>query len=168
MSIFVHISMSKARVAAFEAALTDRVHLGADNYGPVVGRTTRAMGDGRTLQQTRCHCGSIWDGHTWGPGKKEWEAHVGSMKHLAWVQSASRKRAAPPYAGPPRARSPPPDSRTSERRISFTTRELFSHHRRDHISRALRAAAHSRSSAREDTPSVPAARSLPHTRKTVP
>ena len=87
----------KARVAAFEAALTDRVHLGADNYGPVVGRTTRAMGDGRTLQQTRCHCGSIWDGHTWGPGKKEWEAHVGSMKHLAWVQSASRKRAAPPY-----------------------------------------------------------------------
>ena len=25
MSIFVHISMSKARVAAFEAALTDRV-----------------------------------------------------------------------------------------------------------------------------------------------
>ena len=79
----------KARVAAFEAALTDRVHLGADNYGPVVGRTTRAMGDGRTLQQTRCHCGSIWDGHTWGPGKKEWEAHVGSMKHLAWVQSAS-------------------------------------------------------------------------------
>ena len=79
--------MSKARVAAFEAALTDRVHLGADNYGPVVGRTTRAMGDGRTLQQTRCHCGSIWDGHTWGPGKKEWEAHVGSMKHLAWVQS---------------------------------------------------------------------------------
>ena len=72
--------MSKARVAAFEAALTDRVHLGADNYGPVVGRTTRAMGDGRTLQQTRCHCGSIWDGHTWGPGKKEWEAHVGSMK----------------------------------------------------------------------------------------
>ena len=43
--------MSKARVAAFEAALTDRVHLGADNYGPVVGRTTRAMGDGRTLQQ---------------------------------------------------------------------------------------------------------------------
>ena len=87
MSIFVHISMSKARVAAFEAALTDRVHLGADNYGPVVGRTTRAMGDGRTLQQTRCHCGSIWDGHTWGPGKKEWEAHVGSMKHLAWVQS---------------------------------------------------------------------------------
>ena len=78
--------MSKARVAAFEAALTDRVHLGANNYGPVVGRTTRAMGDGRTLQQTRCHCGSIWDGHTWGPGKKEWEAHVGSMKHLAWVQ----------------------------------------------------------------------------------
>ena len=72
--------MSKARVAAFEAALTDRVHLGADDYGPVVGRTTRAMGDGRTLQQTRCHCGSIWDGHTWGPGKKEWEAHVGSMK----------------------------------------------------------------------------------------
>ena len=100
--------MSKARVAAFEAALTDRVHLGADNYGPVVGRTTRAMGDGRTLQQTRCHCGSIWDGHTWGPGKKEWEAHVGSMRHLAWVQSASRKRAAPPYAGPPRA--PPPKS----------------------------------------------------------
>ena len=88
MSIFVHIAMSKARVAAFEAALTDRVHLGADNYGPVVGRTTRAMGDGRTLQQTRCHCGSIWDGHTWGPGKKEWEAHVGSMRHLAWVQSA--------------------------------------------------------------------------------
>ena len=43
----------KARVAAFEAALTDRVHLGADNYGPVVGRTTRAMGDGRTLKQTR-------------------------------------------------------------------------------------------------------------------
>ena len=42
----------KARVAAFEAALTDRVHLGADNYGPVVGRTTRAMGDGRTLKQT--------------------------------------------------------------------------------------------------------------------
>ena len=57
--------MSKARVAAFEAALTDRVHLGADNYGPVVGRTTRAMGDGRTLQQTRCHCGSIWDGPSW-------------------------------------------------------------------------------------------------------
>ena len=46
--------MSKARVAAFEAALTDRVHLGADNYGPVVGRTTRAMGDGRTLKQVRC------------------------------------------------------------------------------------------------------------------
>ena len=41
------------QVAAFEAALTDRVHLGADNYGPVVGRTTRAMGDGRTLKQTR-------------------------------------------------------------------------------------------------------------------
>ena len=104
--------MSKARVAAFEAALTDRVHLGADDYGPVVGRTTRAMGDGRTLQQTRCHCGSIWDGHTWGPGKKEWEAHVGSMKHLAWVQSASNLfniylGSEPVRNLPPSAPSPP-------------------------------------------------------------
>ena len=55
--------MSKARVAGFEAALTDRVHLGADNYGPVVARTTRAMGDGRILKQARCHCGSQSDGH---------------------------------------------------------------------------------------------------------
>ena len=54
--------MSKARVAGFEAALTDRVHLGADNYGPVVARTTRAMGDGRMVKQISA-VGRPWEGH---------------------------------------------------------------------------------------------------------
>ena len=70
----------------FEAALVDEVELGGGRIGPVVRRLIVCARDGTEFRRTVCECKSKWGGN-WGPGRREWAAHVSSDMHTTWLGS---------------------------------------------------------------------------------